>query len=182
MISLRFSFVNPAIIYVIRLIPRDYRYSGWKPPITEITPDVNIHNPSNVIIMDGNTENIVLHNYYPLAHINIDGIVFPNVEYYYQWSKFYELGQSIIMSSPDPIAAAAANQHLMIPHFDHIGVMKKGLTAKFTQNPNLGIILKETGNRPIVNIDKTDDFWGVDGRGVGRNYLGILLEQVRNTI
>ena len=39
--------------------------------------------------------------------------------------------------------------------------MKTGLTAKFSQNPKLGNILRNTGNKLLAEANPTDNFWGV---------------------
>jgi len=57
-------------------------------------------------------------------------------------------------------------------------VMKKGVTAKFTQNPKLGIMLTKTGGAHLVENSPTNYYWGI-GDGTGKNFLGRILEEIR---
>ena len=57
-------------------------------------------------------------------------------------------------------------------------IMKKGVSAKFTQNPKLGILLTKTGGAHLVENSPTNYYWGI-GDGTGQNLLGRILEEVR---
>lgn len=61
-------------------------------------------------------------------------------------------------------------------------VMKKALTAKFTQHEDLKILLLSTGEAKLIEHTENDAYWGDGGDGKGKNYLGILLMQVREEI
>ena len=62
-------------------------------------------------------------------------------------------------------------------------VMKKALSIKFSQNPDLRDQLMSTGDRPIYECSPTDTFWGIGSpspeRIRGENQLGKLLEETR---
>ena len=60
--------------------------------------------------------------------------------------------------------------------------MKKALTAKFTQNPDLKAKLLATGNRALVEANPTDAYWGYGRTKKGKNRMGILLQQLRDEL
>lgn len=57
----------------------------------------------------------------------------------------------------------------------------KIIHAKFNQNPELKENLMRTGLRPIVQHTRTDHFWGDGGDGTGRNKLGKILTNLRES-
>lgn len=59
--------------------------------------------------------------------------------------------------------------------------MYKGLYEKFTQNSKLKSLLLSTSNKKIVEHTKHDSYWG-DGKGKGKNILGILLMRLREEL
>ncbi len=61
-------------------------------------------------------------------------------------------------------------------------VMYRALVAKFTQNPELTAELKRTGGAILVERAPTDSIWAINSRGVGSNWLGIMLMMVRNIL
>jgi len=65
------------------------------------------------------------------------------------------------------------------PNWDTVRmeVMRKGLTAKFTQNPQLLKLLLETGPRYLIEDSPRDSFWGAAKNG--QNHLGKLLVELR---
>lgn len=74
-------------------------------------------------------------------------------------------------------------------HWDEIRVpiMKWCLRVKLVQNwSSFGELLVETGDRPIVEDSRKDDFWGAipqqGGALVGRNVLGRLLMELRDRL
>jgi predicted NAD-dependent protein-ADP-ribosyltransferase YbiA (DUF1768 family) len=58
-------------------------------------------------------------------------------------------------------------------------IMRKALQAKFTQNADLKKLLKETGNRKIIEASPKDAYWGWGRDKKGKNMLGLLLEEFR---
>lgn len=79
----------------------------------------------------------------------------------------------------------------LIRHFRHreeyteqsVTAMIDIVTDKFYRNPILLDKLLATGDKDIVNGNNWHDiFWGVDSRtGEGQNWLGLILQTVRNT-
>ncbi len=73
------------------------------------------------------------------------------------------------------------------------GIAKKGLLAKFTDNPDLGQALRDTQSMVLVEASPYDCFWGAGLRAadpriqsqdqwLGKNILGKLLQEVRSEI
>jgi hypothetical protein len=66
--------------------------------------------------------------------------------------------------------------------------MEDVLWAKFTQHPDLRSTLLKTGDCRIVYADTKDAYWGSGsdighpGNYTGYNYLGKLLEKVRDRL
>lgn len=68
-----------------------------------------------------------------------------------------------------------------------VRIMRWCIRVKLAQNwERFGGLLAETANRPIVEESRKDDFWGAipgpDGRLVGRNVLGRLLMELRDSL
>jgi len=68
-----------------------------------------------------------------------------------------------------------------------VKLMRWCLRVKLAQNwERFGEILHSTGDRPIVEESRKDDFWGAkrseDGKLVGRNVLGRLLMELRQEL
>jgi ribA/ribD-fused uncharacterized protein len=64
--------------------------------------------------------------------------------------------------------------------FVKVRIMREILEAKFVQNPDLMERLKTTGNAELVEGNTWGDtFWGVCN-GVGENWLGKILMEVRD--
>ena len=62
-------------------------------------------------------------------------------------------------------------------------VMKRALTAKFTQHPDLRATLLSTGERALAEHTVNDLYWGDGGaKGDGKSRLGQLLMEVRGEL
>jgi ribA/ribD-fused uncharacterized protein len=61
-------------------------------------------------------------------------------------------------------------------------VMRKALMTKFTSDPTLNKVLKNTGTAQIVEDSPRDSYWGVGKDGKGLNRLGVLLMEVRSGV
>jgi ribA/ribD-fused uncharacterized protein len=63
-----------------------------------------------------------------------------------------------------------------------VQVMRAVVYDKFTRNPELGALLRATGDQQLVEGNTWNDFfWGVC-RGNGDNWLGKILMEVRGVI
>lgn len=129
-----------------------------------------------------------LDNRFP-AKFTEDGKEWPSVEHYYQAMKFPSLPdfQEQIRSAASPLAAAKLGK-TKDPRYPiradwkeaRLGIMRKGIVAKFNQNPALGKLLKDTYPRPLIFADANDAYWGYGRTKMGQNQLGRMLMEYRN--
>lgn len=90
-----------------------------------------------------------------------------------------------LISAPKPHLCAAAAHALLSfdirPDWNDIKVdrMRGVLMAKFSQHEDLEKKLLATGDARLVEDSKTDAFWGIGKKGVGKNMLGQLLMETR---
>lgn len=66
--------------------------------------------------------------------------------------------------------------------FVKLAVMYEALTYKFTQNEHLKQKLLNTKNTCLEEASPIDYFWGSGADGTGSNWLGHLLETLRNEL
>lgn len=134
------------------------------------------------------------------AKIVVDGVTFPTVEHYYQWSKAKLFGdgeaEKKIMKTPSPKSVKTYGKK--VKNFveetwneKKDGIMRTALRAKFSQHPELKDLLMSTKDRPIGEADPRDKYWGI-GTGAdtskaknpekwpGKNMLGKLLMELRS--
>lgn len=143
-----------------------------------------------------------LSNFHP-SPIEIDGIVYPDVEHYYQAQKSTDPDYRLaVMSASTPGKAKRLADsrvgHLRIakqswfrkrpellrPDWNEVklSVMRLALIAKFTQNRDLKQMLLMTGEAVLIEDSKSDLFWGWDKDGNGQNNLGKLLMEIRTEL
>ena len=118
----------------------------------------------------------------------LDGKEWPTVEHYVQAQKFTSSPehQEAIRAAKDASKAKVLGSSKDFPvrnDWDTYQetVMKKALDAKFGQNVALKDILLSTKNRPIVDIS-TDAYWGQGRNKKGKNRLGLLLMELRDSM
>lgn len=97
--------------------------------------------------------------------------------------------QQFIVEEPNPMVAKRKTMPFRPetrPDWDVIRhkIMRWSIQVKLAQNyARFGELLLETGNRPIVEQSRKDDYWGAfvkeDGLLVGQNVLGRLLMELR---
>ena len=63
-----------------------------------------------------------------------------------------------------------------------VGVMRAAVLAKFTQHAELRALLLSTGDAKLVEHTENDYYWGDGGDGSGKNMLGRILMQVRESL
>ncbi len=128
---------------------------------------------------------------YPLR---VNGILVPSAEALYQACRFPHRPdiQRLILRQTSPMTAKMVSK----PYrgdtrldWDHIRVrvMRWVLRVKLAMHwQDFGRLLQETGDRPIVEDSRRDDFWGAlrqeDGTLVGMNVLGRLLMELRGEL
>jgi len=126
--------------------------------------------------------------------IEVNDISIRTSEALYQACRFPNLQdvQYIIIQQRSPMTAKMKSK----PHrkktrpdwFNvRVNIMRWCLRVKLAQNwKKFGSLLISTGDRPIVEESKKDDFWGAKPKGkdilVGKNVLGRLLMELREKL
>lgn len=115
--------------------------------------------------------------------VHLDGHDWPTVEHYFQAQKFEApLRQEEIRRAPTPARAKRLGRRAGIraDWLDRrLEVMRRAVTAKFLQHPDLFARLIEAGDAWLVEDAPRDAFWGCGADGTGQNQLGRILMEVR---
>jgi len=136
------------------------------------------------------------------APIQIDGMTFPTVEHYFQWSKAKLFGdaeiQNKIMKTASPKSVKTYGKK--VKGFDEEAwnekkdsVMRTAVKAKLMQHPDILKKLRETGTRPIAEADPRGKYWGIGtsaetskakdpSRWPGQNKMGKILMELRDEL
>lgn len=129
-------------------------------------------------------EHFVLSNMSP-APMTIDGHRHPTLEYAFQAAKtISDLEKQMIAAAPDGFAAKRLGK-LVTATADwddrRVQVMRELLAIKF-QDPTKAAALIATHPRRLIEGSRGDAFWGMLPNGHGRNMLGFLLMELRDTL
>jgi ribA/ribD-fused uncharacterized protein len=120
--------------------------------------------------------------------IDLEGNWWPTVEHYFQAQKFAGTPYATqIQQATTPKQAAElgrSRKHPLRPDWEQIKdeMMLRAVLRKFETHEELRTILLETGEEDIVENAPGDYYWGRGADGSGKNMLGKLLVQVRNTL
>lgn len=125
-----------------------------------------------------------LSNFYPCS-VLFDGNSYPTAEHAYQCAKARDHeGWRLVRNASSPGKAKAAGQRIPKVHDWNdirLDVMRRVLRAKF-RNPDLVRALLDTGDIELVEDNTWNDrFWG-RYQGVGENWLGRLLMELREEL
>ena len=124
-------------------------------------------------------------NFY-LASFEINNIIWPSVENYFQAQKFPTdpiLQEKIRQASPQVAKRLGRTKS---PHFKFNweeckeDVMLEALQAKF-HHPDLMALLKSTGDATLKEKSARDSYWGGTTK-TAKNRMGILLASVRDSL
>jgi ribA/ribD-fused uncharacterized protein len=130
----------------------------------------------------------------------VDGQRYPTAEHFMMAEKAAIFGdqatRELVLQAPNPGAAKALGRQ--VRGFDEatwlehrFTIVTRASEAKFAQNAELGLFLKQTGSRVLVEASPVDRIWGVglaqDDEKVsnpnlwrGLNLLGFALMHVRD--
>jgi ribA/ribD-fused uncharacterized protein len=128
-----------------------------------------------------------LSNFHP-APFTYNGKTWPTVEHAFQAAKFPDAPdlQEKIRLTPTPAGAKIKGRRgaPLRPDWEEVKVplMLELLRAKFAANPPLSEALKATAPAQLREVSRSDSFWGCGASGCGKNQMGNLLHQVRNTL
>ena len=126
-------------------------------------------------------------NFAPYS-ISLDGMLWPTTEHYFQAQKFKDEAyrQKIRKANSPMLAARLGRDRKQKLRRDwesvKVGVMRAAVLAKFTQHEDLLSLLLSTGDSKLVEHTENDDYWGDGGDGRGKNMLGRILMEVRESL
>lgn len=147
-------------------------------------------------------------NFY-VRPIVVDGQKYKSTEHYFQAWKFLPGTMAVVeddgipvdvhehvRNQPSPRQAADEGRRKDLPlraDWDQPdpenpkilvkdGVMVKALYAKFTQHPDLTVLLLSTGDAQIIEDSPKDSYWGCGADGKGKDMLGFLLMAIRERL
>lgn len=136
------------------------------------------------------------------ASIQVDGITFPTVEHYFQWSKAKMFGdvdiQNKILKTASPKSVKSYGKKVKGFQDDawnekKDSIMRTAVKAKLMQHPDILKKLRETGTRPIAEADPRGKYWGIGtsadtskakdpSRWPGKNVMGKILMELRDEL
>lgn len=115
-----------------------------------------------------------------VAPVFYNGITYRNNEAAFQAQKCPVRAREFMNLNPSE--AKRLGRHVLLRHDWEkvkVGIMRDIVYAKFSQNPELAILLLATGNAKLFEENTWGDkTWGVV-HGQGTNYLGKILESTR---
>lgn len=118
----------------------------------------------------------------------LDGVYWPTSEHYFQGQKFVgtpHADQIRLAKTPKDAAKMGRDrQRPLRSDWEQVkdSIMEKAVLKKFTTHADIKEILLATGNEEIVENSPIDYYWGCGADGSGKNRLGQILMQVRETI
>ena len=120
--------------------------------------------------------------------VKLDGKWWKTSEHYFQAQKFLdEAYRERIRIARDPKTAAKLGRSRAYPlrsDWEEIkdGVMRRAVLQKFRTHPEIRKLLLSTGDEEIVENAPGDYYWGCGADGSGKNMLGKILQEVRETL
>lgn len=122
---------------------------------------------------------------YPIV---IKGKEWPTSEHYFQAQKFIGTEhEEEIRNAISPMIAAQMGRDRSKPlrkDWEEVKdeIMKEAVREKINQHTEIREILLSTGNCILVEHTKNDSYWADGGDGKGKNMLGKILMEVRNSL
>lgn len=115
-----------------------------------------------------------------------DGAYWRTSEHYYQMQKFTDPSLiRAICNAPTPLEAAIiahSNNNKVVEYWMQVRdkAMYAAIELKFSQNPDIRDMLKETGHQLLVENAWDDYYWGCGLQKNGVNRLGKILMYYRD--
>jgi ribA/ribD-fused uncharacterized protein len=118
----------------------------------------------------------------------LDGLYWPTSEHYFQAQKFAGTRHvEEVRRARTPKLAANMGRERNRPlrsDWEQVkdDLMRKAVLRKFETHAEIRAILLGTGDEEIVEAAPGDYYWGCGADGSGKNMLGIILMEVRETL
>jgi hypothetical protein len=112
----------------------------------------------------------------------------PALEHYFQAQKFQDKKhQEEIRKAKTPMIAARMGRDRKKKlrrdwESAKVNIMCEAIKAKFNQHDELKTLLLSTGSAKLIEHTENDDYWGDGGNDRGKNMLGKILMQVRESL
>jgi ribA/ribD-fused uncharacterized protein len=125
---------------------------------------------------------------FALFPININGVIWPTSEHFYQAQKFFDHDlQEKVRTAETPLMAAQIGRdpnNPMRADWDQVkdGIMLIALRAKYTQYDVLKKLLLSTNKSHLFEHTINDCYWADCGDRTGKNMLGQELMQIREEL
>lgn len=121
------------------------------------------------------------------APVTYGGVTYGSNEAAFQAQKCIEAEKRLAFTELTPSKAKSLGRRVLLRsdwEDVKIGLMEEIVRAKFTQTPDLGEKLLQTGYRQLVEGNTWNDtFWGVSLKSLkGQNHLGKILMQIREEL
>ena len=142
---------------------------------------------ASILFASPNAPHGFLSNFYR-SPFCVAGVWYSSSEAYFQSQKFPgnpAFQQRIAGSSPAMAARLGRSRsNPLRPDWNSVrdDVMRTALRHKFQGHPELRRALLATGNRKLKEHRWADAYWGDGGNGKGRNRLGVLLMELRESL
>lgn len=120
--------------------------------------------------------------------ISVDGLRWSTSEHYFQAQKMVDpRDREAIRRATSPAEAARKGRDRSKTirrdwESAKVAVMRRALEAKVRQHAQVRDLLLSTGDAKLVEHTENDDYWGDGGDGRGKNMLGRLLMELRDTL
>lgn len=122
---------------------------------------------------------------YPME---LKGKTWRTVEHYFQAQKFAGTEhEDELRETPSPMVVARKGRSRKRPlreDWEEVKdeIMREAVQAKFEQHKDLREMLLNTGDQEIVEQTTRDYYWGCGSKGTGKNTLGKILMEVRESL
>ncbi|MGA7937648.1 MAG: NADAR family protein [Kovacikia sp.] len=117
-----------------------------------------------------------------------DGLWWATSEHYFQAQKFAGTPYvEKVCSAKSPREAADLGRDRSLPlrpDWEEVkdDIMRKAVLYKFQNHEDIREILRSTGDQLLVEKTSNDYYWGCGTQGTGKNMLGNILMEVRETL
>ena len=157
-----------------------------------LQPCVTLYGSNTICFYESNQPYYEFTNFYH-APFTVNNVRYPTSEHYFQAQKFPNRQDIIkeMLSNDSPRhaldTARKYKQHIRkdwTADNYSLTAMRNALQAKFNDPNNFKLkqMLIATGNKHLVEHTINDNFWGDNGDGSGKNWLGELLMELRGQL
>jgi N-glycosidase YbiA len=118
----------------------------------------------------------------------LDGVTWPTVEHYFQAQKFVgtsHVEELRLVASPMVVARMGRSRARPLrPDWNEAkdDIMRRAVLRKFETHAGIRDLLLATGDAELIEKTTSDYYWGCGTDGTGKNMLGKILMEVRDTL